>query len=194
MHGVWGWVSSCHNLSGIIVYGTRSIYSSLACQLFSLLLFTHLSQNRSVHFFPLTSFVLSKKKFGYTELWLVKVACTRLCPKTGLAPHFSHAPARLKVPTRAKEKKNWKLFKPPLAFSAKHHHEPASTPSSSHPHTSVHYIPAAGSRLHYQFKMTMEIVKSKKVEEEHTIKPQAVTPAVDTSSWPLLLKNYDKRE
>ncbi|OAQ64409.1 centromere/microtubule-binding protein cbf5 [Pochonia chlamydosporia 170] len=40
--------------------------------------------------------------------------------------------------------------------------------------------------------MTMEVVKTKKVEEEHTIKPQAVTPAVDTSSWPLLLKNYDK--
>lgn len=42
--------------------------------------------------------------------------------------------------------------------------------------------------------MTMEVVKSLKEEEEHTIKPQAVTPAVDTSSWPLLLKNYDKRE
>ncbi|KAG8412841.1 centromere/microtubule-binding protein cbf5 [Metarhizium acridum] len=40
--------------------------------------------------------------------------------------------------------------------------------------------------------MTKEVVKSQKVVEEHTIKPQAVTPAVDTSSWPLLLKNYDK--
>lgn len=39
--------------------------------------------------------------------------------------------------------------------------------------------------------MTMDVVK--KTEEEHIIKPQAVTPAVDTSSWPLLLKNYDKR-
>lgn len=38
----------------------------------------------------------------------------------------------------------------------------------------------------------MEVVKSKKGEEEYTIKPQAATPAVDTSSWPLLLKNYDK--
>lgn len=40
--------------------------------------------------------------------------------------------------------------------------------------------------------MTMEVVQRKK-EEEYAIKPQAVTPAIDTSSWPLLLKNYDKR-
>lgn len=30
-------------------------------------------------------------------------------------------------------------------------------------------------------------------EDEFAIKPQAVTPALDTSNWPLLLKNYDKR-
>jgi H/ACA ribonucleoprotein complex subunit 4 len=30
-------------------------------------------------------------------------------------------------------------------------------------------------------------------EDEQVIKPQAVVPAVDTSDWPLLLKNYDKR-
>jgi hypothetical protein len=42
-------------------------------------------------------------------------------------------------------------------------------------------------------KMTMEIVKRNKGEEEDfAIKPQAVAPALDTSSWPLLLKNYDK--
>jgi hypothetical protein len=35
----------------------------------------------------------------------------------------------------------------------------------------------------------MALVKKK--EEEYTIKPEAVTPAVDTSSWPLLLKNYN---
>ncbi|KAI1354923.1 pseudouridine synthase [Xylaria sp. FL0043] len=29
-------------------------------------------------------------------------------------------------------------------------------------------------------------------EAEYAIKPTAVTPAVDTSDWPLLLKNYDK--
>jgi len=28
------------------------------------------------------------------------------------------------------------------------------------------------------------------VEEQYAIKPQAVTPAIDTSTWPLLLKNY----
>ncbi|KAL7949022.1 pseudouridine synthase [Trichoderma barbatum] len=41
--------------------------------------------------------------------------------------------------------------------------------------------------------MVTEVVKQKKEqEEEYTIKPQAVTPSVDTSQWPLLLKNYDK--
>jgi H/ACA ribonucleoprotein complex subunit 4 len=29
-------------------------------------------------------------------------------------------------------------------------------------------------------------------EEDFSIKPQATTPALDTSNWPLLLKNYDK--
>ncbi|KAI0024468.1 putative rRNA pseudouridine synthase [Xylariomycetidae sp. FL0641] len=29
-------------------------------------------------------------------------------------------------------------------------------------------------------------------EEQFSIKPSAVTPSVDTSTWPLLLKNYDK--
>jgi hypothetical protein len=28
-------------------------------------------------------------------------------------------------------------------------------------------------------------------EIDYTIKPEAVTPAVDTSSWPLLLQNYN---
>jgi len=37
--------------------------------------------------------------------------------------------------------------------------------------------------------MTMEVVRK---EEEHVIKPQAVAPAIDTSQWPLLLKNYEK--
>ncbi|KAH0522339.1 hypothetical protein TsFJ059_006200 [Trichoderma semiorbis] len=42
--------------------------------------------------------------------------------------------------------------------------------------------------------MVTEVVNKKKQEEEveYTIKPQAVTPTVDTSQWPLLLKNYDK--
>lgn len=29
------------------------------------------------------------------------------------------------------------------------------------------------------------------IEEEYAIKPEATTPAVDTSDWPLLLKNYN---
>lgn len=45
--------------------------------------------------------------------------------------------------------------------------------------------------------MAMEVATTKKgkgQEEDYSIKPQAVTPAIDTSSWPLLLKNYDRRE
>ena len=39
----------------------------------------------------------------------------------------------------------------------------------------------------------MEVVKKdKKADEDYAIKPQADTPAIDTSEWPLLLKNFDK--
>lgn len=31
-------------------------------------------------------------------------------------------------------------------------------------------------------------------EVEYSIKPENVTPAIPTSEWPLLLKNYDKRK
>lgn len=37
-------------------------------------------------------------------------------------------------------------------------------------------------------------VVKKATEEEYIIKPQAHTPTLDTSQWPLLLKNYEKRE
>lgn len=42
--------------------------------------------------------------------------------------------------------------------------------------------------------MGKDVVATKKAEEDYSIKPQAVTPSLDTSDWPLLLKNYDKRE
>ena len=29
-------------------------------------------------------------------------------------------------------------------------------------------------------------------DDEQIIKPEAVTPTLDTSSWPLLLKNWDQ--
>ncbi|KAI3629282.1 hypothetical protein MIR68_012698, partial [Amoeboaphelidium protococcarum] len=29
-------------------------------------------------------------------------------------------------------------------------------------------------------------------QENHVIKPQKITPVLDTSNWPLLLKNYDR--
>jgi hypothetical protein len=46
--------------------------------------------------------------------------------------------------------------------------------------------------------MAMEVAVTKKAAAEdgqdYSIKPQAAVPSIDTSSWPLLLKNYDKRE
>ncbi len=38
------------------------------------------------------------------------------------------------------------------------------------------------------------IAEAVKVEVDYSIKPEAVSPVVDTSQWPLLLKNYDKRK
>ncbi|KAF4119684.1 H/ACA ribonucleoprotein complex subunit 4 [Geosmithia morbida] len=40
--------------------------------------------------------------------------------------------------------------------------------------------------------MVTDVVRKEEKEDEYIIKPQASAPAVDTSSWPLLLKNYDK--
>ncbi len=40
--------------------------------------------------------------------------------------------------------------------------------------------------------MATVVAKQEADEEEYTIKPQASTPAVDTSEWPLLLKDYNK--
>ena len=31
-----------------------------------------------------------------------------------------------------------------------------------------------------------------KEDPDYTIKPESITPAIDTSTWPLLLKNYNK--
>ena len=38
----------------------------------------------------------------------------------------------------------------------------------------------------------MEVVPAKGQEVDYTIKPEATTPAVDTSDWPLLLRNYNR--
>lgn len=38
------------------------------------------------------------------------------------------------------------------------------------------------------------VVAQKGGEQDYSIKPEAVTPSLDTSTWPLLLKNYEKRE
>lgn len=80
---------------------------------------------------------------------------------------------------KLEKKKNWKLAEAIDTLA-----DCKSAPRRILPHTKGHSISS----------MTMDVVKSNKAEDEYTIKPQAVTPAVDTSSWPLLLKNYDKRE
>jgi H/ACA ribonucleoprotein complex subunit 4 len=37
----------------------------------------------------------------------------------------------------------------------------------------------------------MALVKAD--EADYTIKPENITPKIDTSAWPLLLKNWDQR-
>lgn len=39
----------------------------------------------------------------------------------------------------------------------------------------------------------MALVKNVHDGEEQIIKPEATTPSIDTSGWPLLLKNWDQR-
>ena len=38
----------------------------------------------------------------------------------------------------------------------------------------------------------MAVVLAKGEELDYTIKPESTTPVVDTSEWPLLLKNYNR--
>lgn len=38
----------------------------------------------------------------------------------------------------------------------------------------------------------MAVALAKGEEADYTIKPEAITPAVDTSDWPLLLKHYNR--
>ena len=38
----------------------------------------------------------------------------------------------------------------------------------------------------------MAMIVTKEEEADYTIKPEATTPVIDTSSWPLLLKNYNR--
>ncbi len=38
----------------------------------------------------------------------------------------------------------------------------------------------------------MALVKTDDAADEMIIKPEAVTPKIDTSGWPLLLKNWDQ--
>lgn len=49
------------------------------------------------------------------------------------------------------------------------------------------------SDYHHQTFQTMALILAND-EADYAIKPEATTPALDTSTWPLLLKNYDKRK
>ncbi|KAL8942708.1 MAG: hypothetical protein Q9216_001512 [Gyalolechia sp. 2 TL-2023] len=51
-------------------------------------------------------------------------------------------------------------------------------------------LPDVGLFSGEEAMLGMEVAKGAEEEEKYTIKPQASTPAVDTSDWPLLLKNY----
>ncbi|KAG7008050.1 25S rRNA (uridine-N(3))-methyltransferase [Physcia stellaris] len=49
-----------------------------------------------------------------------------------------------------------------------------------------------GTNVKASYSANMAMVVAKEEDVEYTIKPEATTPAIDTSSWPLLLKNYNK--
>jgi len=40
----------------------------------------------------------------------------------------------------------------------------------------------------------MAVALSQAMDDQYTIKPQSSAPAIDTSDWPLLLRNYERRE
>lgn len=50
------------------------------------------------------------------------------------------------------------------------------------------------SPLPVQFCKMGDTKKHEADVDEYSIKPQAVAPALDTSQWPLLLKNFDRRQ
>lgn len=131
------------------------------------------------------------------------VACICTLIYTGLAVNWRHILHAKFLPHRAKEKK--KLEARTGGRTRKKSITSASapvSPSSLGTTTLCTFQFIPGSRIlgrsirRETVKMVTEVVNKKKgqEQEEHIIKPQATTPAVDTSEWPLLLKNYDNRE
>ncbi len=53
------------------------------------------------------------------------------------------------------------------------------------------FVPGAYKMVDLEMKDRQ--LQLKEEDEDFSIKPQAVTPTLDTSHWPLLLKNFDKR-
>lgn len=45
----------------------------------------------------------------------------------------------------------------------------------------------------FQQDYTYKMALVKADEADYTIKPENITPKIDTSAWPLLLKNWDQR-
>lgn len=45
----------------------------------------------------------------------------------------------------------------------------------------------------FQQDYTHKMALVKADEADYTIKPENITPKIDTSAWPLLLKNWDQR-
>jgi hypothetical protein len=68
---------------------------------------------------------------------------------------------------------------------------PQVSPARVTYHTpSLHFLQNEG-HLGAIFKMAVALSKE---NADFSIKPEAITPSIPTSEWPLLLKNYDKRE
>jgi len=45
----------------------------------------------------------------------------------------------------------------------------------------------------FQQDFTFKMALVKAGEADYSIKPENITPTIDTSAWPLLLKNWDQR-
>jgi H/ACA ribonucleoprotein complex subunit 4 len=54
------------------------------------------------------------------------------------------------------------------------------------------HSPHISTRLFSPIFLPLGKKRKVEAEEEHMIKPSSVTPKLDTSKWPLLLKNYDQ--
>ncbi len=88
------------------------------------------------------------------------------------------------------KKKNWEL----AAFRAKLENPVRDYEASLLLCLRVLLLPATPSCVLLLTSKMGDVEMASNKGDDGSIKPEAVTTAVDTSQWPLLLKNYDRRQ